>query len=392
MSVFGQKFRMGLLFAIDVAIGFVSLWMAFLLRFEADIPPQQLQVFYDLIPIVLISRAVTFVAFRFYSRFWEYASWEDMMQIVKAASAGTAIILACMFFYNRASSVSRSVLVLDLLLVTLLLGASRLTWRLFRERRYRNRDAARGRKDGIPILILGAGYTGAYLLKHLRQFSPHYRVMGFLDDDPKKHDHQIMGVTVLGGHKDLPALKGRLGIQEILIAVTSIDAEKLEAVVTVCRDCNVKYKTVSSFFDLATHQPHISKIRNIEITDLLGREPVYLDLSMIQKMVSGKKIMVTGAGGSIGSELCRQLLECDPAQLIMIDRCENDLYDLKKLSGVGPAIEKKLNALGITRFEQIAAFPADDIARVDEVLNFKGRIEREDWVGQAKTIVDEASD
>lgn len=354
MQFFGRRFRMGTLLIIDSMISALSLYLAFLLRFEASIPPEQLAVFFDLAPVVVLSRLLTFVAFGFYSRFWEYASWEDLWQIVKAASAGSAIILIGVFFYNRAQMVSRSVLVLDLLLVVLLLGASRLAWKLAKERE--NRQAGNRAEGRIPILILGAGYTGAYLLKHLRHFSPHYTVMGFLDDDPKKLHHQVMGVKVLGGHKDLPELAPLLGIQEVLIAITSIDAEKLSAVVSVCRNCNVKYKTVSSFFDLATHQPHISKIRNIEITDLLGREPVCLDLSRIQTLVSGKKILVTGAGGSIGSELCRQLLEYDPAQLIMIDRCENYLYDLNmELSGEETNAERLYYFLSVTNEKKLEA-------------------------------------
>ncbi|CAI2716967.1 polysaccharide biosynthesis protein [Nitrospina watsonii] len=352
MRAFNKKFRKIILLGFDLTVSLLSLYAAFLLRFEGALPAAQVEVFFDLAPIVLLCRALSFALCRFYSRFWEYASWEDLQQVLKAAVMGTVMVLIFMFMYNRAHLVSRSVLFMDLILVVLMLGSSRLIWKLLTDRANR-KDHSEG-KGRIPILILGAGYTGVNLLKHLRRFSPHYSVIGFLDDDPKKLDHQVMGVKVLGGHKDLPQLKEALGIQEVLMAVTSIDAERLEAMVNVCRDCNVKYKTVSSFFDLATHQPHISKIRNIEISDLLGREPVYLDLSMIQKMVGGKKIMVTGAGGSIGSELCRQLLEYDPAMLIMIDKCENYLYDLNmELNAEKTNAERKYFFLSVTHEKKL---------------------------------------
>ncbi|MGP0630207.1 polysaccharide biosynthesis protein [Nitrospina sp. 32_T5] len=354
MRAFKKKFRKVILLGFDLTVCLMALYLAFLLRFEGSLPREQMEVFLDLAPIVLLCRAFSFALCRFYSRFWEYASWEDLQQILKAAAMGTALVLVFMFLYNRAHLVSRSVLFMDLILVVLMLGSSRLGWKLLTDRE--NQEAGIRGKGRVPILILGAGYTGAYLLKHLRRFSPHYSVRGFLDDDPKKLHHQVMGVKVLGGHKDLPELKESLGIQEVLVAVTSMDAERMEAVVKVCRDANVKYKTVSSFFDLVTHQPHISKIRNIEITDLLGREPVYLDLSMIQNMVGGKKIMVTGAGGSIGSELCRQLLEYDPAMLIMIDKCENYLYDLNmELNGEKTNAERKYFFLSVTQEKKLEA-------------------------------------
>ncbi len=320
------------LIVLDLVISVLTMYLAFFLRFDGAIPENQLSTFYNLLPFLILCRLPAFLYFGLYSRVWEYSSLEDLLQIVKAVSTGTLVILFASFMFNRAALVPRSVLFVDMFTLMLMLGGIRLIWRLAKEREYRVPKSEADHR--IPVLIMGAGYTGMHLFRHLRSFSNHYWVVGFVDNDPKKINSHILGIKVLGSQQDIPELKKELSVQEVLIAINGIDGAGLSSIVETCRSCNVKCKTVSSIFDLSTQQPHISTIRNIEISDLLGREPVSLDLSLIKKMIAGQRVLVTGAGGSIGSELCRQLLEYEPESLIMIDRGENYLYDLNmELSG-----------------------------------------------------------
>ena len=326
MAALKLKVRWFPLIILDLVISVLTMYLAFFLRFDGAVPEAQLTIFYDLLPFLVVCRLPVFLYFGLYSRFWEYSSLEDLLQIVKAVSIGTLIILFASFMFNRAAMVSRSVLFVDMFTLMLVLGGVRLVWRLAKEREHQVPKSEVDHR--IPVLIMGAGYTGMHLFRHLRSFSSHYWVVGFIDNDPKKINSSIQGIKVLGSQQDIPELKQELSIQEVLIAINGIDGKGLSRIVETCRSCNVKCKTVSSVFDLSTQQPHISTIRNIEISDLLGREPVSLDLALIKKLLVGKRVLVTGAGGSIGSELCRQLLEYEPESLIMMDRGENYLYDL----------------------------------------------------------------
>jgi len=326
MAALRLKLRWFTLIVLDLGMSVLTMYLAFFLRFDGTIPENQLSIFFNLLPFLIVCRLLAFLYFGLYARFWEYSSLEDLLQIVKAVMAGSLLILFASFMFNRAAMVPRSVLFIDMFSLMLMLGGVRLIWRLVKEREHRVPKSEASHR--IPVLIMGAGYTGMHLFRHLRSFSNRYWVVGFIDNDPKKINSHILGIKVLGNQQDIPELKKELGVQEVLIAINGIDGAGLSGIVETCQSCNVKCKTVSSIFDLSTQQPHISTIRNIEITDLLGREPVYLDLSLIKKLILGKRVLVTGAGGSIGSELCHQLLEYGPESLIMIDRGENYLYDL----------------------------------------------------------------
>ena len=326
MATLRIKLRWFPLIVLDLLLSVLTMYLAFFLRFDGAIPENQLATFYKLLPFLVVFRLPAFLYFGLYTRVWEYSSLEDLSLIVKAVVTGSLLILFSSFMFNRAEMVPRSVLFIDMFSLMLVLGGVRLAWRLIKEREHRVPKSEADHR--IPVLIMGAGYTGMHLFRHLRSFSNHYWVVGFIDNDPKKINNHILGIKVLGSQEDIPDLKKELGIQEVLIAINGIDGAGLSRIVETCQSCNVKCKTVSSIFDLSTQKPHISTIRNIEISDLLGREPVSLDLSLIKKLIIGKRVLVTGAGGSIGSELCRQLLEYNPESLILMDRGENYIYDL----------------------------------------------------------------
>ena len=214
-----------------------------------------------------------------------------------------------------------------------MLGGSRLGWRMFRERFIQQNNMDEDHR--LPVLILGAGDTGAHLLRYIRGFAMRYKVIGFLDDDPKKLYDSLSGVKVLGNRQSIPGLVEELDIKELLIAVNTISTENLGEIIDICTRCGIKYKIATSLTDLSTKEVRISKIKNIDILDLLGRDQVSLDLTSIKNLMQGKRVLVTGAGGSIGSELCRQILEYHPSSLVMVDRCENYLYELESEIATG---------------------------------------------------------
>jgi FlaA1/EpsC-like NDP-sugar epimerase len=182
-------------------------------------------------------------------------------------------------------------------------------------------------------LIFGAGDKGVYLLKHLRSDSPEYLVEGFIDDDPSKKNSSIMGVKVLGGESDLSMIVREKGVHEILISINNISSKRLSEIIDSCNMSQAKFKMVSSTIDRSNQERVVSKVKNIEISDLLEREAVVLDLFLIKRAIKGKRVLVTGAGGSIGSELCRQILEYKPSSVVMLDIGENYLYELKMFLG-----------------------------------------------------------
>ena len=314
------------LFAFDLILGCISFYLAYLLRYEGEIPAESLASFFKLIPLILFSRAIAYFYFGFYTRFWKYSSLEDLIQILKAVATGTFLILFTSFLYNRSFLIPRSILIIDTTLLIMMLGGSRLFWRVCRERLVQGTPINESHR--MPVLILGAGDTGAHLLRYIQRFSTHYIVRGFLDDDPDKLDRSLLGVKVLGNRHDISNLADALGIKEVLIAANTISADSLGEIIDLCARNGVKHKIAASITDMNTKEVHISKIKNIDIQDLLGREPVSLDLASLRNMMLGKRILVTGAGGSIGSELCRQIVEYNPEALIMVDRCENYLYEL----------------------------------------------------------------
>jgi len=316
------------LFSVDLALSFMSLFLAYYVRYEGEIGPDELSQFYLLLPVVFICRFAAYVYFRFYSRFWEYSSLEDLVQIIKAVTSGSLMILFATFLYNRAGLIPRSILILDLVFLMALMCGTRLYVRMRREGQLQKSMASNS--DASRVLILGAGDIGAQLLKYLRGVPrSQYHVVGFIDDDPIKLGHSLMGIKVLGDRHKIFDLVKEYNVQELLIASGKVTSENLNSIIDICVESELKYKLVASVFDLSTKEIHVSKIKSVEVGDLLGREVVSLDLSLIKKMIEGKRILVTGAGGSIGAELCSQILAYNPALLVMVDFGENYLYELE---------------------------------------------------------------
>ena len=327
MASFFTRPRKLLLLFIDIILCTLSIFVSHLLRWGGNIPEYYINQHLKFLFPFLIIRTAVFIGFKFYSRFWEYSTIEDLIQIIKAVILGSVLAIFFIFIYDRSLELSRSVMFIDILLLIIMLGGSRLLWRLWRERKRWLENNINPKS--IHTLILGAGNTGAQLVTYLRRFAPNYSIKGFIDNDPKKLNQYLLGIRDLGHQHDIPTLSQIHGIKEVLVAVPTISSKNLNEVVNICNQAGIRYKIISSVLDLSTQEIHISKLKNIEINDLLDREQVSLDINSIKEMIKGKKVLVTGAGGSIGSQLCAHILEHSPETLIMLDSGENYLYELK---------------------------------------------------------------
>lgn len=318
--------RRMVVFFSDTLLISISLCLAFLLRFDFKVPPEQLDLFQECLVVVIVIKPLVFLVTGFYHSLWRYASVQDAVEIFKAVTLSSILAVAAVFFLRQFTPIPRSIFVLDGFLLLALLVASRLVWRIYREVYVVGRSC-----EGPATLIVGAGEAGSMLLKEIRR-QPHsaYNVLGFVDDDPEKKGMKLHGVPVLGTTKQLKSLIIANEVEDVIIAMPSADGRVIRAVMDNCRNANVTLKTLPSIGELINGTLTVSQIKNVEIQDLLGREPVVLDRASIGGYLSGKRVLVTGAGGSIGSEICRQVARFLPAKLILLEQGETALYEIEK--------------------------------------------------------------
>ncbi len=340
-----------IVFLCDTLLISLALCLAFLLRFDFTIPPQQLDLFWECLLVVMIVKPLVFVVTGFYNSLWRYASVQDAVEILKGVTLSSILAVSAVFFLRQFTPIPRSIFVLDWFLLFTLMAASRMVWRIVRETYVVSRSC-----DGPRTLIVGAGEAGSLLLKEIRR-QPHaaYSVCGFVDDDPEKKGMKLHGIPVLGSAKQLKALIIANEIEDVIIAMPSADGKTLRGIMDSCKNANVTFKTLPSIGELINGTLTISQIKNVEIEDLLGREPVVLDRELIGGYLSGKRVLVSGAGGSIGSEICRQVAQFGPEKLILLEQAETPLYE----------IEKEL----IARFPEVRILPlVADVRDRDKIM------------------------
>jgi FlaA1/EpsC-like NDP-sugar epimerase len=310
----------------DVAAAALAWYLAYWLRFNTEIPQLNLPNMAGNMLWVVPLQALVFFSFGMYRGIWRYASVPDLQRIALAVALATLLIaLMLVMLPHQEPPVPRSVLLLDPLLLILFLGGSRLGYRIWKERRLRNVLGSPGK----PVVILGAGDAAADLLKNLARAGD-WRVLGLLDDNPAKRGRQIQGIDVLGALEDLVELAPRLELERAIIAMPSASHQSRRRALEICRRAGVQVLTVPSYQDLMSGKVTVSQVRNIELDDLLGRDPVLLDESRLQAWIRGRSVLVTGAGGSIGSELCRQIARFEPARLVLFEHNEFALYRMEQ--------------------------------------------------------------
>lgn len=311
----------GLLFLYDAAIVLSAPFIALFIRFEGDVNARFLDMLAPFLPLILFVRLTVFYFFRLYQRMWRYASIHELVAIVGAVTISSLIIAGIMIVF--VPGFPRSVHLLNWFLVLSLVGVSRLGMRIYYY--FRIRLIA----PSLNILVVGAGDAGAMLVKEIgNHWAGTRRVLGLIDDDLNKQGKQLMGIPVLGGRKDLHRLTREYQISEIIIAMPSAPGSVIREIVTQCKETNCTVKTLPGLADIIEGKVGLQNLRNVDIDDLLRREAVHLDMASIANYLTGKKVLVTGAGGSIGSEICRQIAQFAPTQLLLLGKGENSIYDI----------------------------------------------------------------
>jgi len=323
MKLIGGKKRV-IVIGSDVGLTLFSYWLAYLLRFNFAVPEVYYQRWLESLPILIIIRILCFYFFGLYSGVWRYASMNDLTKILKAITLSSFLFVTYVTLRYRLIDFPRSVFVMDWFILITFVGGSRFLYRLSREF-YTVQGEGKRR-----VLIIGAGDAGEMLLREMKQnpqmtFDP----VGFLDDDPDKKGRTIHNVPVLGRVDQLEKIVPRKEVQEVVIAIPSVTGKEMRKFVEQCKGVGVPCKTVPAVSDILNGKVHVSQIREIRIEDLLGREHIELNRKEIEEYLSNKKVLVTGAAGSIGSELCRQILKIHPKQLILYERAENELFHLE---------------------------------------------------------------
>lgn len=317
------------LIILDILCIIAASFLALLTRFEFDfhqIPPEFLKVIYEYGPFIIVVTLIIFTFFHVYSSLWEYAGIEEVFSLIAACLlSAVAKIVVISFTW---STMPRSWYVLDTMYLMILIGTTRVSYRLIRLRRQNRKFPWAKRKK---VMIIGGGEAGRTLITEIQNSKYlDQKVACIIDDDPKKIGRYIKGIKVVGNRDSIKKNVKRYNIQQIILTIPSVNSARIRPIVEICQDTNCELMILPGVYQLVTGEVKASKLRPVKIEDLLGRDEVHINLNEIMDYVSGKVIMVTGGGGSIGSELCRQIAEHSPKQLIIFDIYENNAYDIQQ--------------------------------------------------------------
>ena len=320
-------------FAHDLVMVPVAWFGAYWLRYNLEsIPAPFFERAMLLSPLVLAAQGVVFWYFGLYRGVWRFASVPDLMRIAKAVLAGVAVLAVLVFLLTRMQYVPRSVLPLYAGLLFGLLGGPRLLYRWTKDHKLENLTARRA-------LVIGSGDAAEILLRDmLRRRDRPYVPVALVDDNPGRQGREIHGIRVLGAVEDVPELARTLDVELVLIAIPSVTARQMRRVVEICERAGVPFRTLPPLRDLVSGEVTVNALREVSIEDLLGRAPVSLDWDQMRSQVAGRRVLVTGGAGSIGSELCRQIATLSPARLVVLDKSESGLFEVEHELGarLGP--------------------------------------------------------
>lgn len=308
----------------DLTAATLAWIFAYWLRFNFEPPPHFVDEMLHTLTWVVPLQGIIFWRFGLYRGLWRYASVVDLRRISLALLTAAALIPLTIWMFRIDVVVPRSVLIIDPILLLLIMGGSRFAYRLWREHSNHNSN-----KSGEPVLVLGAGDAAVALAKELSR-SREWRLVGFLDDDISKHGRAVNEIKVLGALDSLPQWAERLNVQQAIIAIPSATHQTRKHIVALCNQAAIKVLTVPTFDDLLSGRIAISQLRAVELDDLLGRDPVKLDNKGLHHLLTDKVVLITGAGGSIGSELCRQIARFQPQTLMLFERNEFALYKMEQ--------------------------------------------------------------
>jgi FlaA1/EpsC-like NDP-sugar epimerase len=331
-------FRYALILFIDLFFVLFSFLMSYELRFEGKIGSDEQTNLLKLLPFLLIARVVGIIILQMHRWSFRYAGFHDGLRVIVGMVFGTLLFLSSVILFQLPHP-PRSVVVLEFFISSLLVGGYRFAPRLLN---YFQVEVIRSRGKNLKrTLIIGAGGAGELLLRDLRRSSEHsYKVVGFIDDDTQKVGKIVSGQRVLGNVESIPSIVKKYGITDILIAIPKLDPKKVKEILDMCQNLKLRYKILPVSFVYVQDNISASMLQELQPEDLLPRESVPFSEEEIKNLIAGRKALVTGGAGSIGSEICRQYAKYGAKQIVLVDMNENDLYFLyRELKESHPEIE-----------------------------------------------------
>ena len=328
------RYRSALIFFSQAGIVAVTYYVSFVLRLDGGLDVANRALFWKTLPFILLIKLVLSYQCGLMHGWWRYVGMSDLLDISKASVLSSSVIFCLLEGVFRFQGYPRSVVVIDLFLTIMMLGGARFAVRAYTER-------ARSEGNQRNTLIVGAGEAGSAVVRELKQNSRlNYNPVGFVDDDLSKKGVKIHGVKVLGSTDALHELIIRHRVACVMIAIPRVKGRLVERIIAKCRECKVDFKILPPIGQWINDPPSLSQVRPLSVEDLLEREPVCLNLEQIRGRLADKVLLITGAGGSIGSELVRQAAALGPRQLVLLDRSENDLFKLgHELSRTFPQLD-----------------------------------------------------
>ncbi|MBU4191568.1 MAG: polysaccharide biosynthesis protein [Proteobacteria bacterium] len=321
-----RNFNFYAMLLADLAIFALALHLAYLFRFDFEVPRPFSAQYVGLLKYVLVFKGALFLLFGLYRGMWRYTSLDDYWKLLRVTALQSLILVSFVGFRFSFIGVPRSIFVIDWVLTLVLCSGLRLTIRAFYTRTVVLTGSAPGRRN---VLMVGAGASAEKISRELTANPAHYNLVGFLDDDPGLKGRTIHGRPVLGQVEVMGTVADRLGVDEIFIAVSEASGEEMRRMVDICKDTGVPYKILPAMTEIIDGKVGIKTLRDIDYLDLLGRSPVSLDTERIEQYLTGQTVLVTGCGGSIGSELCRQIVRFRPRHLVLVDAGEFNLYEIE---------------------------------------------------------------
>lgn len=324
-------YRRTCLIIYDVISVILASYLAIVMRYEFRvdaIPEHFLSPIEHVMPLNIVVTLAIFYVFRLYSSLWAFAGESELQNIVVSCVLSTVVNSVCLqFFKTTSSAVPRSYYFLYLFLLITCIFSSRFSYRFFRSLKHKQQN----KKNRISVMVIGAGEAANLIIKEIVNSNFSTMVIKcIIDDDKGKWGRYIQGIKVVGGRDKIVECADIYEVDEIIVAMPSASRAEIKSILDICKDANCKLRSLPGMYQLVNGEVNVSKLRDVEVEDLLGRDPISVDLDSILGYVQGKSVLVTGGGGSIGSELCRQIASHRPKRLIIVDIYENTVYDVQQ--------------------------------------------------------------
>ena len=324
-------YRRTCLIIYDIISIVLASYLALIIRYEFDldaIPTYFIRPIEHFMPLNVLVTLVIFYFFHLYSSLWAFAGETELQNIVISCVLSTAVnFVGLQFFKETSQAVPKSYPVMYMFLLITCIFASRFSYRFFRGLKHKQQN----KKNVISVMVIGAGEAANVIIKEIVNSNFSTMVIRcIIDDDKGKWGKYIQGIKVAGGRDKIVECADVYGVDEIIVAMPSASRAEIRNILEICKDTNCKLRSLPGMYQLVNGEVNVSKLRDVEVEDLLGRDPISVDMDSILGYVQGKVVLVTGGGGSIGSELCRQIASHRPNQLVIVDIYENAVYDVQQ--------------------------------------------------------------